>query len=49
MEDWKIITDFPLYSVSNLGNIKHNKSNKLRTLSNKLDGYIGITLKKDKV
>ena len=29
IEEYKIITEFPNYSVSNLGNVKNNKTNVL--------------------
>lgn len=47
MEEWKIIKDFQLYSVSNLGNVKHNKSQKLKKLSLDSSGYISIRLMKE--
>ena len=47
MEEWKVITEFPLYSVSNLGNVKHNKTQKLRKLSLDSSGYISLTLMKE--
>ena len=43
MEEWRIIKDFPNYSVSNLGNIINNKTNKLMKLNNK-GGYFHISL-----
>ena len=43
MEEWRIINDFPNYSVSNLGNVMNNKTNKLLKLCNK-SGYYHISL-----
>jgi len=28
MEEWRVISDYPNYDVSNLGNIRNNKSSK---------------------
>ena len=44
MEEWRQLKDFPLYSVSNIGNIKHNKTNRLRKLYIDLYGYISIQI-----
>lgn len=46
-ERWKIINDFPNYLVSDLGNIKTRKTNKLRKSSVGKRGYIVISLRKD--
>jgi hypothetical protein len=43
METWRIIKDFPNYSVSNLGNVINNKSNKLMKLCVK-GGYYTVSL-----
>jgi len=43
MEEWHIIEDFPNYSVSNLGNIKNNKTNRIMKLNVK-GGYYHISL-----
>jgi len=43
MEEWRIIEDFPNYSVSNFGNIKNIKTNKLMKLNVK-GGYNTISL-----
>lgn len=37
MEEYKIIDEYPQYSVSNLGNIKHNKTKKI--LKKNVDRY----------
>lgn len=29
MEEWQAIKDFPNYSVSNFGNVKNNKTNRI--------------------
>jgi hypothetical protein len=43
MEEWHIIKDFPNYSVSNFGNVKNNKTNKIMKLCIK-SGYYHIGL-----
>lgn len=43
MEEWRIINDYPNYSVSNFGNVMNNKTNKLLKLSDK-GGYYNISL-----
>lgn len=30
MEEWKVISDYPNYSVSNFGNVRNYKTGKLR-------------------
>jgi hypothetical protein len=47
MEEWKQIDDYPNYSVSNLGNVKNNKTNKLLSLSENGYGYIKVILYKN--
>jgi hypothetical protein len=47
MEEWRIIKDFPNYSVSNFGNVMNNKSNRLLKLSIK-SGYYNIGLNNGK-
>lgn len=44
MEEWRVITEFPNYSVSNLGNVINNKTNRNMKLNNK-GGYYNISLK----
>ncbi len=43
MEEWRDITDFPNYSVSHLGNVKNNKTNKALKATLK-GGYYNIML-----
>jgi len=43
MEKWRIIEDFPNYSVSNLGNVKNNKTNRIMKLNVK-GGYYHVSL-----
>jgi len=43
MEEWRIIKDFPNYSVSNFGNVKNNKTNRIMKLNVKC-GYYHISL-----
>jgi hypothetical protein len=44
MEEWCVINDYPNYSVSNLGNVMNNKTNKIMKLNVKC-GYYNISLK----
>jgi hypothetical protein len=46
MEEWCVIEDFPNYSVSNLGNVKNNITNKLMKLTLK-GGYYHLSLIND--
>lgn len=46
MEEWRVIKDFPNYSISNLGSIKNNKTNRIMKLNVK-SGYYHISLKND--
>ena len=43
MEIFKIIDDFPMYEVSNYGNIRNKKSNRLLKLNSK-NGYVIVKL-----
>lgn len=44
MEEWKQITDYPNYSVSNFGNVRNNKKNKLLATSISNWGYLRVSL-----
>jgi hypothetical protein len=46
MEEWRKILNFPNYSVSNLGNVKNNKTNKLMKINVK-GGYCNISLQNE--
>ena len=46
MEEWRQISDFPNYSVSNFGNVMNDKTNKMLRLCNK-SGYYNISLTND--
>ncbi len=46
MEEWRTVTEFPNYDVSNLGNIKNNKSGKMLRPCVK-SGYYHISLVND--
>ena len=48
MEEWRVINGFPNYSVSNLGNIRNNKTGKFLKSCVK-SGYLNITLINDKI
>ena len=43
MEDWQVINEFPNYDISNFGNIKSDKTNRLLKIQKK-SGYSTITL-----
>jgi hypothetical protein len=43
MEEWRVIADFPNYSVSNFGNVKNNVNNKIMKLNLK-GGYYNVSL-----
>lgn len=47
METWKILSDYPNYSVSNLGNIKNNKKNTIIKPSIHKSGYLVVQLFKE--
>lgn len=44
MQLWKVIKDYPNYSVSNLGNVKNNKTGKLLKPSDDGRGYLQVRL-----
>jgi hypothetical protein len=44
MEEYKIIDGFEKYSVSNLGNVRNNKSNNLVSQISDKDGYLRLGL-----
>jgi hypothetical protein len=48
MESWKIIEGFENYSVSDFGNVKNNKTEKILKQKYRRDGYMDICLVKDK-
>ena len=39
IEEWKIIEDFKGYSISNYGNVKNNKTNKVLRQSHNKQKY----------
>lgn len=47
IEEFKPIIDFPNYEISNFGNVKNIKKNKLMTLYPKNNGYIVVKLSKE--
>lgn len=48
-EEWRVIEEFPLYSVSNYGRVKNNSSNHILVGGKDRDGYRQVTLQgKDK-
>lgn len=44
-EEWRIMTSFPDYSISNLGNIKHNETNQIMNKTCDSNGYEYITFR----
>ena len=48
MEEWKVITDFPNYSVSTMGNVKNNINENILTGVKDKDGYLFVGLYKSK-
>ena len=49
MEKWRVISDFPNYSISNFGNVMNVKTNKIMKLCNKAGYYnIGLTSENNK-
>ena len=47
VEKWKIIKEYPRYSVSNFGNVMNNRTKILKKLSTNSNGYIFVNLYKD--
>ena len=47
MEEWKVLVNYPNYSVSNFGNIKNNKKDKLLSPSIHKSGYLTVQLFKN--
>lgn len=48
-EEWRVVEEFPLYSVSNYGRVKNNSSNHILVGGKDRDGYRQVTLQgKDK-
>lgn len=47
MEEFRVVEEFPNYSISNLGNIINNKFNKVRKQQTDKDGYKKIMLYKN--
>lgn len=43
-EIWIVINDYPLYSISNLGNVKNNKTNLKLKIDHNKDGYCQVKL-----
>lgn len=46
-EEWKVVSDFPNYEVSNLGNVRNRKTGVTRKLVTHPLGYTQLTLRKD--
>ena len=44
MEEWKVISDYPNYSVSNFGNVRNDVKNTLMTYHLKRGGYYQVRL-----
>ena len=48
MEEWKQITGYPDYSISNYGNVKSNRYNRLLKPSSNNQSYLYVNLIKDR-
>ena len=48
IEQWKTIDEFPQYSVSNLGRVKNNKTNRIMVGGFDKDGYKQVTISHNK-
>lgn len=46
-EEWKIIPDYEGYSVSNMGRIRNNRTNRLLHLDDKSSNYLRVCLSKN--
>ena len=44
MEEWKVIEEFPRYSISNYGRVKNNETNYILVGGHDRDGYNQVTL-----
>ena len=44
MEEWKQIIDYPNYSISNLGNVRNDKTGRILKLSLNTKGYYQVNL-----
>lgn len=49
MEQWKKISEYPRYSVSNKGRVKNNASNKILSQRKSKNGYLRVNLRKGDV
>lgn len=47
MENWKVIDEYPNYSVSDFGNVRNNKRGKLLNPSRNTWGYYAVNLHKN--
>jgi hypothetical protein len=47
MEDWKVISDYPNYSVSNFGNIRNDKTGKILKIQPNHQNYCRVCLCED--
>jgi hypothetical protein len=49
IEEFKIIKDYENYSISNLGNVKNNKTGRILKSSDTGRGYLAVVLMKNKI
>lgn len=43
-EEWKVIDDFPIYSISNYGRVRNDQRNYILQGGHDRDGYRQVTL-----
>ena len=48
MEDWRVLTDYPNYSVSSFGNVRNDKTGQILKGSIDSNGYLRVSLYKEK-
>lgn len=48
-ETWRVVNDYPNYSISDLGNIKNNNNNQLKKTFQNSRGYLTVSLYKNNV
>ena len=49
MEEWRVINDYPNYSISSLGQVKNNKNNQIKNVNESNRGYLIVDLYKNNI